>query len=73
MWFIKFHGAQFSRFQLYLRKQRKFSSAKLKRYTVSLMADFSTNWSASDQPIFPYNLETEAQIEVPQAPEDRAK
>ena len=37
------------------------------------MADFSANWSASDRPVFPYNSGTEAQIEAPQAPEDRAK
>ena len=37
------------------------------------MADFSATWSASDEPISPYNLGTEARIEVPQAPEDRAK
>ena len=37
------------------------------------MADFSANWSASDQPIFPYNSGTEARIEAPQAPEDRAR
>ena len=34
------------------------------------MADFSATWSASDQPISPYNSGTEAWIE---APEDRAK
>ena len=34
------------------------------------MADFSANWSASDWPVSPYNLGTEAQIEAPQAPED---
>ena len=37
------------------------------------MADFSANWSGSDRPIFRYNLGTEARIEVPQAPEDRAR
>ena len=37
------------------------------------MADFSANWSASDQPVLPYNLGTEALIEAPQAPEDRAR
>ena len=37
------------------------------------MADFCGNESASDRPIFPYNSGTEAQIEVPQAPEDRAR
>ena len=37
------------------------------------MADFSDTWSASDQPISPYNSGTEARIEAPQAPEDRAK
>ena len=36
MWFINFRGAKFSRFELYPRKQRNFSSAKLKRYTVFL-------------------------------------
>ena len=39
---------------------------------ISLMADFSANWSASDLPAFPYNSGTEALIEVPQAKEDRA-
>ena len=29
--------------------------------------------SASDRPVSPYNSETEAQTEVPQAPEDRAR
>ena len=28
------HGAQFLRFQVYPQKQRKFSSSKLKHYTV---------------------------------------
>ena len=37
------------------------------------MADFSDNWSARDQPVSPYNLGTEAWIEAPQAPEDRAR
>ena len=37
------------------------------------MADFSANWSASDRPVFPYNSGTEARIEMPQAPEDRAR
>ena len=37
------------------------------------MADFSANWSASDRPVSPYNSGTEAWIEVPQAPEDRAR
>ena len=37
------------------------------------MADFSANWSASNRPVFPYNSETEAWIEAPQAPEDRAR
>ena len=40
---------------------------------ISLMANFSATFSASDWPIFPYNSKTEIQIEVPQAPEDRAK
>ena len=40
---------------------------------ISLMADFSANWSASDRPVFPYNLGTEAQIEAPQALKDRAR
>ena len=34
---------------------------------------FSANWSASDRPIFPYNSGTEARIEAPQVPEDRAR
>ena len=37
------------------------------------MADFSANWSASDLPVFPYNLGIEARIEAPQAQEDRAR
>ena len=37
------------------------------------MVDFSATWSASDRPFFPYNSGTEAQIEAPQAPKDRAK
>ena len=37
------------------------------------MAHFSATWSASDQPVSPYNSGTEAWIEVPQAPEDRAR
>ena len=37
------------------------------------MVDFSATWSASDRPVFPYNSGTEAWIEVPQAPEDKAK
>ena len=37
------------------------------------MADFSVTWSASDRPVFPYNSGTEAQIEAPQAPEDRVR
>ena len=40
---------------------------------ISLMADFSANWSARDRPVFPYNSGTEAWIEAPQAPEDRAR
>ena len=36
------------------------------------MADFSANWSASDRPVSPYNSGTEARIEVPQTPENRA-
>ena len=40
---------------------------------ISLMADFSANWSASDWPVSSYNLGTEVQIEAPQAPEDRAR
>ena len=31
------------------------------------MADFCANWSAIDQPVFPYNSGTEARIEAPQA------
>ena len=34
------------------------------------MADFNATWSASDQPVF---SGTEARIEAPQAPEDRAR
>ena len=37
---------------------------------ISLMAHFSATWSSSDQPISPG---TEAWIEAPQAPEDRAR
>ena len=37
------------------------------------MADFSATWSASDQPVSPYNLGTEARIEAPQTPKDRAR
>ena len=37
------------------------------------MANFSATWSASDSPISPYNSGTEARIEEPQAPEDRAR
>ena len=37
------------------------------------MADFSANWSASDRSFSPYNSGTEARIEAPQAPEDRAR
>ena len=40
---------------------------------ISLMAHFSANWSASDRPVSPYNSGTEAWIETPQAPEDRAR
>ena len=40
---------------------------------ISLMADFSANWFASDRPVFPYNSGTEVRIEAPQAPEDRAR
>ena len=40
---------------------------------IILMADFSANWSGNDRPVFPYNSETEARIEVPQAPEDGAR
>ena len=36
------------------------------------MADFSANMSARDRPVSPYNSGTEAWIDVPQAPEDRA-
>ena len=39
---------------------------------IRLMAHFSATWSASNRPISPYNSGTEAQIEVPQAPGDRA-
>ena len=39
----------------------------------SLMAHFSVTWSASDRPVSPYNAGTETRIEVPQAPEDRAR
>ena len=34
MWFIKFRRAQFSQFQVYPQKQQKFSSVKLKHYTI---------------------------------------
>ena len=44
-----------------------------KTLKTSLMADFSATLSASDWPIFPYNLGTEAWIEVPQKAEDRAR
>ena len=37
------------------------------------MADFSATWSASDRPVFPYNLGTEAQIEASPAPENRTR
>ena len=37
------------------------------------MADFSVTWSASVQPVFPYNSGTEARIEAAQALEDRAR
>ena len=40
---------------------------------ISLMADFSANWSASDRTAFPYNSRTEARIEAPQAPKDRTR
>ena len=40
---------------------------------IILMAHFSTTWSASDRPVFPYNSGTEARIEAPQVPEDRAR
>ena len=40
---------------------------------IILMADFSANWSASDRTVFPYNLGTEARIEAPEAPKDRAR
>ena len=40
---------------------------------INLMADFSVTWSASDRLVFPYNLRTEARIEAPQAPEDKAR
>ena len=40
---------------------------------ISLVVDFSANWSASDRPVFPYYSGTEARIEAPQAPEDRAR
>ena len=36
------------------------------------MAHFSATWSASDRPVSTYNSGTEAPIEAPQAPEDRA-
>ena len=38
-----------------------------------LMVNFSANWSASDRHIYPYNSGTEAQIEVPPAPENRER
>ena len=37
------------------------------------MAHSSATWSASDQPVSTYNSGTEAWIEVPQVPEDRAR
>ena len=40
---------------------------------ISLMAHFSATWSASDRPVSSFNSGTEARIEVPQAPEDRAR
>ena len=40
---------------------------------ISLMAHFSATWSASVRPVSPYNSGTEAQIETPQAPEDRKR
>ena len=33
----------------------------------------SATWSVSDRPVSPYNSVTEARIEAPQAPEDRAR
>ena len=40
---------------------------------ISFMAQSSATWSASDRPVSPYNSGTEARIEAPQAPEDRAR
>ena len=40
---------------------------------ISLMANFSATFSASDWLVSPYNSGTEEQIEVPQVPEDRGK
>ena len=37
------------------------------------MADFSANWFASDRVVSPYKSGREAWIEVPQAPQDRAR
>ena len=44
-----------------------------KHLKFKLMADFFVTCSASDRPVFPYNSGTEAQIEAPQAPEDRVR
>ena len=40
---------------------------------MSLMANFTVTWSASDRPVSSYNSGREAQIEAPQAPEGRAR
>ena len=37
------------------------------------MAHFSAIWSVSDRPVSTYNSGTEARIEMPQAPEGRAR
>lgn len=41
----------------------------MEKFKINLMADFSAAWSIC----FPYNSGTEALIEVPQAPVDRAR
>ena len=40
---------------------------------IFLMSHFSATWSARDRPISPYNSGTEARIEAPKAPENRAR
>ena len=50
---------------------RQTSEIWASRTQLPPVSDPST-WSAKDRPIFPYNSGTEARIEAPQAPEDRA-